>query len=165
MKNTLRLDHANGRIIMDRTFAKCAEDTRSEEYRHLQSVRQDYPTYTVIRKQIKKPAHKESYKGLTYDYMRTYITNHEPEETKDAVSKEFEDMIEISKCHSIRYPHIKKWFLAKYPEVAGFGVTEEKKDEAKSEAESKSEEVKNDNVTHLPQPAQEDAEYDKVENF
>ena len=52
MKNTLRIDHANGRIIMDRTFAKCAEDTRSEEYRHLQSVRQDYPTYTVVRKQI-----------------------------------------------------------------------------------------------------------------
>lgn len=161
MKNTLRLDHANGRIIMDRTFAKCAEDTRSEEYRHLQSVRQDYPTYIVIRKQIKKPAHKESYKGLTYDYMRTYITNHEPKETKDAVSKEFEDMIEISKCHSIRYPTIKKWFLAKYPEVAGFGVAEEKKDEA----ESKSEEIKQDNVTPLPQPAQEEAEYGKVQNF
>ena len=155
MKNTLRLDHANGRIIMDRTFAKNAEDTRSEEYRHLQSVRQDYPTYTVIRKQIKKPAHKESYKGLTYDYMRTYITNHEPKETKDAVSKEFEDMIEISKCHSIRYPTIKKWFLAKYPEVVGFGV----------EAESKSEEIKQDNVTPMPQPAQVEAEYDKVENF
>ena len=162
MKNTLRLDHANGRIIMDRTFAKCAEDTRSEEYRHLQSVRQDYPTYTVIRKQIKKPAHKESYRGLTYDFMRTYITNHEPEETKDAVSKEFEDMIEISKCHSIRYPTIKKWFLAKYPEVAGFGVAVEK---AESEAESKSEDVKQNNVTHLPQPAQEEAEYGKVENF
>ena len=161
MKNTLRIDHANGRIVMDRTFAKNAENTRSDEYAHLQSVRQDYPTYTVVRKQIKKPAHKESYKGLTYDFMRTYITNHEPEETKDVVSKELEDMIEISKCHSIRYPTIKKWFLAKYPEVAGFGVSEEKKDEA----ESKSEEVKNDNVTHLPQPAQEDAEYDKVKNF
>ena len=159
MKNTLRLDHAKGRIIMDRTFAKYAEDTRSEEYRHLQSVRQDYPTYTVIRKQIKKPAHKESYKGLTYDYMRTYITNHEPKETKDAVSKELEDMIEISKCHSIRYPTIKKWFLAKYPEVAGFGVAEEKKDEA----ESKSEEVKNDNVTPMPQPvAQEEVDLDNA---
>jgi hypothetical protein len=94
--------------------------------------------------------------------MRTYITNHEPKETKDAVSKELEDMIEISKCHSIRYPTIKKWFLAKYPEVAGFGVAVEK---AESEAESKSEDVKQNNVTHLPQPAQEEAEYGKVENF
>jgi hypothetical protein len=94
--------------------------------------------------------------------MRTYITNHEPEATRQTMSDELEHMIEISKCHSIRYATIKKWFLAKYPEVAGFGVAVEK---AESEAESKSEDVKQNNVTHLPQPAQEDAEYDKVENF
>lgn len=155
MKNWLKIDHINGRLIMDRTFAKNAENTRSEEYRHLQSVRQDYPTYIVIRKQIKKPAHKESYKGLTYDYMRTYINNHEPEDTRQTMSDELEHMIEISKCHSIRYATIKKWFLAKYPEVVGFGV----------ETESKSEEAKNDNVTPLPQPEQNEVEYDKVENF
>ena len=155
MKNWLKIDHINGRLIMDRTFAKNAENTRSEEYRHLQSVRQDYPTYNVIRKQIKKPAHKESYKGLTYDYMRTYINNHEPEDTRQTMSDELEHMIEISKCHSIRYATIKKWFLAKYPEVVGFGV----------ETESKSEEAKNDNVTPLPQPEQNEVEYDKVENF
>jgi len=155
MKNWLKIDHINGRLIMDRTFAKNAENTRSEEYRHLQSVRQDYPTYNVIRKQIKTPAHKESYKGLTYDYMRTYINNHEPEDTRQTMSDELEHMIEISKCHSIRYATIKKWFLAKYPEVVGFGV----------ETESKSEEAKNDNVTPLPQPEQNEVEYDKVENF
>jgi len=155
MKNWLKIDHINGRLIMDRTFAKNAENTRSEEYRHLQSVRQDYPTYNVIRKQIKTPAHKESYKGLTYDYMRTYINNHEPEDTRQTMSDELEHMIEISKCHSIRYATIKKWFLAKYPEVVGFGV----------ETESKSEEAKNDNVTPLPQPEQNEVEYNKVENF
>ena len=68
MKNTLRLDHANGRIIMDRTFAKNAEDTRSEEYRHLQSVRQDYPTYIVIRKQIKQPAQEEAEYGKVQNF-------------------------------------------------------------------------------------------------
>ena len=155
MKNVIRIDHANKLIIMDRTFAKLSENTRSEEYAHLQTVRQDYPTYNVIRKQIKKPAHKESYKGLTYDYMRTYINNHEPEDTRQTMSDELEHMIEISKCHSIRYATIKKWFLAKYPEVVGFGV----------EDESKSEEAKNDNVTKLPQPEQNEVEYDKVENF
>ena len=127
MKNTLKLDHAKKMIIMDRTFAKNSEDTRSEEYRHLQSVRQDYPEYSVIRKQIKKAANKESYKGLTYDYMEYYINRYEPEETREAVIDELKDMIEISKCHSIRYPTIKKWFLAKYPEVAKFGMPETEK--------------------------------------
>lgn len=164
MKNYLKVDHANGRIIMDRTFAKNAENTRSEEYRHLQSVRQDYPEYKVQRKQIKKNPGMERYKGLTYDFMRTYIKNHEPEEDdrRATALAELKHMIEISKCHSIRYPTIKKWFLAKYPEVAGFGAKEE---EPKDESESKSEEVKQDNVTPLPQPEQEEVNYDNAGNF
>ena len=141
MKNWLKIDHINGRLIMDRTFAKNAENTRSEEYRHLQSVRQDYPTYIVIRKQIKKAPQKENYRGLTYEFMETYVKNHEPEDTREAVSNELKHMIEISKCHSIRYPTIKKWFLAKYPEVAGFGAKED----------TKSEEVAPDNVVEMPQ--------------
>ena len=32
MKNTLKLDHENGLIVMDRTFAKKAENTMSTEY-------------------------------------------------------------------------------------------------------------------------------------
>jgi hypothetical protein len=93
MKNTLRIDHTDKVIIMDRTFAKNAENTRSEEYRHLQAVRQDYPEYGVVRKQIKKAEHKECYRGLNYDYMRGYITKHEPKETRQAVSDELEHMI------------------------------------------------------------------------
>ena len=156
MKNTLRIDHAKKVIIMDRTFAKNAENTRSDEYAHLQSVRQDYPVYNVVRKEIRKNPHSEHYKGLTYDYMRTYITNHEPEATRQTMSDELEHMIEISKCHSIRYATIKKWFLAKYPEVVGFGNNAE---------ESKSEEAKQDNVTPLPQPEQEEVNYDNAGNF
>lgn len=49
MKNTLKLDHERQLVVMDRTFAKKAQDTRSEEYSHLQNVRRDYPDYRVIR--------------------------------------------------------------------------------------------------------------------
>ena len=76
MRNTLKINHTNRTIIMDRTFAKHAENTSSEEYAHLQQVRQDYPTYEVIRRQIKTNPQKESYKGLTYAYMEDYIMTH-----------------------------------------------------------------------------------------
>ena len=59
MKNTLKINHAERTITMDRTFAKNAENTMSAEYSHLQSVRRDYPTYTVVRRQIKKNPNKE----------------------------------------------------------------------------------------------------------
>lgn len=43
MKNTLKINLADKTIVMDRTFAKLAADTRSEEYAHLQQIRRDYP--------------------------------------------------------------------------------------------------------------------------
>lgn len=123
-KNTIKIDFANNRIIIDKTFAKKASDVRSEEYALLQQVRNDYPAYIVVVREIKKNPKKESYKGLTYKYMRNYIDTFETEENRQEVHAEMDKMIFISQCHSQskRYPVIRKWFLEKYPEVKEFGV-------------------------------------------
>ncbi len=130
MKNALTINFEKNQIVMTSLFAKKCSDTRSEEYAHLQSVRRDYPNFVVITRQIKKNPEKKVYKGLTYEYMRDYIILHtdpaDPEEEAKAVA-EFDEMLLISKCQqqSLRYPTIKKWFLAKYPEISEFGVDEE----------------------------------------
>ena len=122
MKNTLKINHENKTIVMDRTFAKFAENTRSDEYAHLQQVRRDYPDYTVSLRTIKRKQKKETYKGLTYEYMEDYILRHESEENALAIIKEFNELRTISKCHKqgLRYPTIKRWFLEKYPEIVDF---------------------------------------------
>ena len=122
MTNYLKVDHENSRLIMDKTFAKNAAIVGSPEYNLLQSSRRDYPNYEVVRRTIKKNASMEHYKGLTYEYMETYIRNHTPMREVDQVLDEFFHKIEITKCHSTayRYPTIKKWFLEQYPEVADF---------------------------------------------
>ena len=119
MKNYAKIDHVNRKIIMDRTFAKYAEIVGSPEYNQLQACRKDYPTYTVERKQIKHNAKKECYRGLTYEYMEDYIEAH-----ADAADrhKQFDELRILAKCHSIRYPTIKAWFLSTYPEVVEFGM-------------------------------------------
>jgi hypothetical protein len=124
MKNTLKIDHTHGLLIMDRTFAKNAENTRSEEYAHLQAVRKDYPDYTVTLKTIKKNPNKESYKGLTYDYMEDYILAHGSEEEILENFAEYKELRLIAKCHSrsMRYPTIKRWFLEKYPAIEDFAA-------------------------------------------
>lgn len=124
MKNVLKIDFAKKQIIMDRTFAKSSADTRSEEYAHLQNVRHDYPNFTVTTRSCKKNPNKESYKGLTYARMEDYIIRNEGKDTVLEVLKEFEDLLFIAECHSKsrRYPAIKRWFLARYPEVAEFGL-------------------------------------------
>lgn len=123
MKNTLKIDFEAGKIIMDRTFAQKCANTRSEEYAQLQSVRRDYPNFAVVTRTIKKNPSKETYAGLTYQYMEDYILTHEDEKTVDAVLAEFSEMRLIAACHSkaFRYPTIKKWFLQKYPEISKFG--------------------------------------------
>lgn len=124
MKTAINVDFLNNRIVMNRTFAKLASDVRSAEYEMLQKARHDYPTFSVEVRTIKRNPNKETYAGLTYKYMRDYISTHETGETRKLVLAEFDEMHLISQCHSkaFRYPTIKKWFLAKYPAVAEFGT-------------------------------------------
>lgn len=126
MKNTLKINHTDRTIVMDRTFAKFASDTRSDEYAHLQKIRADYPSYTVIQRHIRRNVEKKTYAGLTYDYMRMYIKTHGTKEESEANLAELEEKILISECHAkaYRYPVIKSWFLEQYPEIAKFGLKE-----------------------------------------
>ncbi len=131
MKNTLTINHANRTIVMDRTFAKFAVDTRSEEYAHLQMVRRDYPNYDVVQRHIRTNSTKNTYKGLTYEYMKEYIQTHGTEEKKARNLEKFNEMYLISKCQgkAYRYPVIKSWFLEEYPEIVKFAEEEKKKKE------------------------------------
>ena len=126
MKNKLTINHANHTIVMDRTFAKNAVDTRSDEYAHLQQVRRDYPNYQVVQRHIRKNNNKNTYRGLTYEYMESYIMTHGTEETRRTNFNTLQNMRLIAECQGMafRYPVIKSWFLETYPEIARFGMTE-----------------------------------------
>lgn len=128
MNNVLRLNYEKQTIVMDRTFAKYAENTRSEEYAHLQQVRRDYPEYQVIMRHIKRNSEMEHYKGLTYEYMEDYIMTHGSVSEIKANLEKYEELRLIAECHSKarRYPVIKSWFLETYPEIVKFGNKEEK---------------------------------------
>ena len=139
MTNTLKIDYTKHKIIMDRTFAKLAENTSSPEYEHLQKVRRDYPDFKVEQKSIRKNPNKKTYCGLTYDYMEGYILAHGTRDT----AKEFYHMREIAECQgkAFRYPVIKSWFLDKFPEIVQFGIVEDAPT-ANSEAKPQSNELR-----------------------
>ena len=128
MSTAIRLDFDKNLIILNSTFAKKARRIGSPEYNQLQEVHSEFSTFKVVQRQIKKKPDQEHYKGLTYDYMRAYIAetvgkDNAADEEREAAVKEALDVLEskilISKCHSNtqRYPAIRKWFLATYPEV------------------------------------------------
>lgn len=130
MTNVLKLNHADRTIVMDRTFAKHAENTRSEEYAHLQQVRQDYPLYTVVQRHIRKNVKQEHYLGLTYRYIEDYIDSH----GTAADLAHYKELRLVSECHSKgrRYPVIKNWFLERFPEIKKFGMEENFEEEAQT---------------------------------
>ena len=124
MKNTLKIDFDNKTIIMDRTFAKKVEDTRSDEYLHLQTVRKDYPDYRVITRTIKRNPNKKTYSGLTYAYMENYILHHGNDIEVQKAFSEYRELRLIAKCHGKGkgYPVIKQWFLDHYPAIDEFNL-------------------------------------------
>ena len=124
MTSAIRIDHLNKAILISKSFAKAAMNPTSTEYQDLAEVMSNHPNYKVNQCSIKTNPRKETYAGLTYEYMRDYIILHSTPEEELAEVAEFNEMILISKCHAqaLRYPTIKKWFLEKYPEVAEFGT-------------------------------------------
>ena len=122
MKNIV-VDYANSNISISSAFAKKAFTPGTDEYRQLMSVRQDFPEFSLVTRKFKTNTKQERYRGLSYQFMREYITTHE----KDAkpILEELDEMIGISKAHSLgkRYPTIKAWFLERYPAIAEFGMT------------------------------------------
>jgi hypothetical protein len=117
MKGTIRVDHINKNILISKVFARASMVIESEEYKKLCAVRSDYPEYSIIQREIRKNPQKESYRGLTYAYMEHYILTHDK---SGEVMKLYEEMRLRALCHSIRYAHIKKWFLEIYPEIDDF---------------------------------------------
>lgn len=142
MNGSLKVDYNKHRLVMSREFAKYSHNTMSEEYAHLQRVRQDYPNFEVVLRTVTPNSKKKTYHGLTYAYMEDYILTHGNAETRKANFTEYNEMRLISECHSraYRYPVIKSWFLEKYPEIAEYGmeVKDYKVDEAKDDQTTES---------------------------
>ena len=126
MKNVLRIDHKNGKIIMDREFSIKSSTYGTQEYTHLQNARKDYPEYTVERKVIKKNSKKEAFKGLTYEYMEKYMARYNVSED---ILQQYKNVRFDVQCHSIRYPYVKKWFLKTFPDVKDLGLADVEVDE------------------------------------
>lgn len=122
MKNTLVINFKERTLVMDKEFSKRASVVGSAEYEKLQAARRDYPDFAVKNRTIKKNPSKESYKGLTYEYMERYIRASD-EEKSQTIFEEYKRLRILAECHSIRYPRIKQWFLNMYPEVAEFGIS------------------------------------------
>lgn len=111
-------------IEMTAKFAKAAAKFGSNEYRELQSARKDYPNYRVVVVSRKSTTKRETYKGLTYEYMEMYIQKHDDE--NKSIMAEYKmlrgltDEAKEALAESCTYLEMRSWFLAKFEAIAQF---------------------------------------------
>lgn len=120
------------KIEMSKNEVKAAGKIGTPEFEELRQYMEMYPGYEV---QIKAPAkRKVEFRGLTYEYMKNYILKHDDEdgeimaEFRALTAQDKKDKIEGSEhLEAAGYLDVKKWFLAKFPEIKKYKETHDKK--------------------------------------
>ena len=111
-------------IELSKKEAKAAAKFGTTEYKNLQEARRDYPTFSVKTVSQKPATKKNTFKGLTYEYMESYISKHDDENSSIMEAymtlRGISDDAEEAFAESCSYFEIKTWFLNQYPAIAEF---------------------------------------------
>ena len=120
------------KIEMSKKEAKAAGKIGTPEFEELKNYMAMYPGFEV---QIKAPAkRKVEFRGLTYEYMKGYILKHDNEdgeimaEFRELIAQDKKDKVEGAEhLEAAGYLDVKKWFLAKFPEIKQYKENHDKK--------------------------------------
>ena len=120
------------KIEMSKNEAKAAGKINSDEFNALRQLMEMYPGYEI---QIKTPAKRKSeFSKLDYKYMKEYIKKHD--DGNGTIMAEFNELIALDKKNKVAgaehleaasYIDVKKWFLAKFPEIKNYKEEHQKK--------------------------------------
>lgn len=121
MSKFFKYDILNNTIIASAANIKKAGDPASPQYKELRAMKKAQPTFSVAVREIAKSKKKQTYKDLTLEAMRVFITN-----KNDATAMAEFDRL----CDDESYPYIKSWFLTRYKDT--YKKTKNKKDITKA---------------------------------
>ena len=110
------------KIEMSKKEAKAAGKIGTPEFEELKNYMAIYPGFEI---QIKAPAkRKVEFRGLDYNYMRTYIQKHDDEDGKimaefrELIAQDKKDKVEGSEhLEAAGYLDVREWFLSTFPEI------------------------------------------------
>ena len=120
------------KIEMTKNEAKAAGKIGSEKFEELRQYMTMYPGYEIqIKAAVKR---KSEFSKLDYKYMKNYIQKHDDD--NGTIMAEFNELIALDKKNKVAgaehleaasYIDVKKWFLAKFPEIKKFKEEHSKK--------------------------------------
>ena len=76
---SITVNYSESTIVLSSAFEKKAFTPGTAEYAQLMEVRHEFPNFRLSTRQFKTNTKQDRYKGLTYDYMRWYVSQVEGE--------------------------------------------------------------------------------------
>ena len=120
-----RINFKDEKIIITKKFAKEASVLNSDAYNIIKKLRNDFPNYPIIQKEIKKKRSKQSYANLTIQAMREHIALLEGKDSE--MMRQFDYLYSFYESHRGRYAKMKAWYLEQYKDEYRIEDNEEKK--------------------------------------
>ena len=120
----IRVNRKMRTLEITKKFDKLASRYGTDEYTELQNALTENPGYKVVVRSTTSSKKRETYKGLTFDYMEKYIETHDDKD--GSIMAEFKMMrgeteeAQEALADSMSYHDIKEWFLETYPAIADF---------------------------------------------
>ena len=107
-----RIDYTEEEIVITKKFAKEAGDMSRNAYKTMKKLREDFPTFKIVTKEIRKKENKRSYTHLTIERMEDIINKFDSDEQTGM--REFERLKTLYKGSNGRYAKLKAWFIRNY---------------------------------------------------
>lgn len=110
----IKIDFITNKIIVTKGFYENAVIPATEENAQLNTVLKDYPKMTVSVRETSRKSKPNAYKGLTYRYMRKFISimDRGNLERFEQVVLAYEGLYAES---ATVFAEVRDWFLRTYP--------------------------------------------------
>lgn len=110
----IKIDFVNNTIIVTKKFYEEAMNIGTDEYRTLQGVKAENPNMKISVHTTRKRTKPNAYKGLTYRYMRKFISVMDSDNMKafEEVQLLYEGLYGDSQSV---FNAVREWFLENYP--------------------------------------------------
>lgn len=106
------IDFATATITITKKFGKAANQFDTPEFKIMQRLREEFAGFKFEYKSIEKKENKKSYRGLTIEEMKRFISTRAEEEQMT-----FKKVIAIAETKQSKYAIVKKWFLDHYKDA------------------------------------------------
>lgn len=125
----MKLNYNKKTIELSTTELNEASKFGTDLYYQLVEAKRNFPDFKIQTTKSNKRRSGYEMKGLTYSFIKSYISNHGTEDQMLEFDIMRKGIVENGECVKVAtYGEIKKWFLESFPEILAASASKNKKE-------------------------------------